>query len=152
MSNSAHGIRSQRTTFARFASILVGLSLVMTACALEPVKKDETSTLPKKTSVSVEALYARGDTGGHSTQTISVIPSPDGDFSIDISENEVSGFGDMIRAASWNAVMVATALTGCPTSIASSSTAGSTGRAPEVSQPRPCSHCFSATTSSMASR
>lgn len=113
MSNSAHGIRSRGNILARFAAVLVGFLLVMTACALEPpVKKEDTSTPPKKTTVSVEALYARGDTGGHSTQTISVIPSPDGDFSIDISENEVSGFGDMIRAASWNAVMVATALTG----------------------------------------
>lgn len=113
MTYSAHGTRSRRNALARFASILVGISLVMTACAVvPPVKKDDASTTPKKTEVTVQALYAKGDTGGHSAQTISVNPSPDGDFSIDIAENEVSGFGDMIRAASWNAVMVATALTG----------------------------------------
>ncbi|GAA3745960.1 hypothetical protein GCM10022239_21930 [Leifsonia bigeumensis] len=112
MSTSAHGTRSHRSVLTGFTAIMVGLSLIVTACAVVPPVKDEVATTPKKTNVSVEVLYARGDTGGHSTQKISLTPSPDGDFSIDISENEVSGFGDMIRAASWNAVMVATVLTG----------------------------------------
>lgn len=113
MSNSAHGIRPHRRRLIRLAAVLIGFSLVASACAVvPPTKDDEVSTPPKKTEVSVQVLYARGDTGGHSTQKISLAPSPDGDFSIDISENEVSGFGDMIRAASWNAVMVATVLTG----------------------------------------
>ena len=112
MSNSAHGIRSRHLRLVRLAAVLVGFSLVMTACAVIPPVKDDASTTPKKTEVTVQVLYAKGDTGGHSSQTISVNPLSDGDFSIDISENEVSGFGDMIRAASWNAVMVATVLTG----------------------------------------
>ena len=112
MSNSAHGTRSRHLRLARLAAVLVGFSLVMTACAVIPPVKDDASTTPKKTEVTVQVLYAKGDTGGHSSQTISVNPLSDGDFSIDISENEVSGFGDMIRAASWNAVMVATVLTG----------------------------------------
>jgi uncharacterized protein len=62
--------------------------------------------------VTVNALYAAGDTGGVSEQTISMEPSDDGDLRIDFSENEVTGFGDMTRAASWNAVTVATILTG----------------------------------------
>jgi uncharacterized protein len=64
--------------------------------------------------VTVNALYASGDTGGVAQQTISMSPSDDGGVRIDFSENEVTGFGDMTRAASWNAVTVATLLTGAP--------------------------------------
>lgn len=65
-------------------------------------------------SVTVQPLFARGDSGGVASQEVSVQPSADGDVRVDISENEVSGFGDMTRAASWNAVTVATLLTGAP--------------------------------------
>lgn len=64
--------------------------------------------------VTVSALYASGDSGGVADQQISMEPSDDGDLRIDFSENEVEGFGDMTRAASWNAVTVATILTGAP--------------------------------------
>ncbi len=64
--------------------------------------------------VTVQALYAAGDSGGVSPQRISVRPSEDGDLTIDFSEDEVTGFGDMTRAASWNAVTVATLLSGAP--------------------------------------
>lgn len=66
--------------------------------------------------VTVQALYAAGDTGGVSPQRISVGPSEDGELAIDFSEDEVTGFGDMTRAASWNAVTVATLLSGAPLS------------------------------------
>ncbi len=66
------------------------------------------------TEVTVNALYAAGDTGGVAPQRISAEPSDDGELSIEFSENEVTGFGDMTRAASWNAVTVATLLTGAP--------------------------------------
>lgn len=66
--------------------------------------------------VTVQALYAAGDTGGVSPQRISVGPSEDGSLTIDFSEDEVTGFGDMTRAASWNAVTVATLLSGAPLS------------------------------------
>ncbi len=66
--------------------------------------------------VTVQALYAAGDTGGVSEQRISARPSEDGELAIDFSEDEVTGFGDMTRAASWNAVTVATLLSGAPLS------------------------------------
>ncbi|MEI3865780.1 S16 family serine protease [Microbacterium sp. CCNWLW134] len=65
----------------------------------------------------LQVLYAAGDTGGVATQRISVGPSDDGELSIDISEDEVSGVGDMTQAASWNAVSVATLLTGAPLDV-----------------------------------
>jgi uncharacterized protein len=64
--------------------------------------------------VTVQPLYVKGDSGGVAKETISVSPSKAGDTRIDFSENEVSGFGDMTRAASWNAVTVSTLLTGAP--------------------------------------
>jgi uncharacterized protein len=63
-------------------------------------------------------LYAADETGGVATQRISVEPSDDGELSIDISQDEVSGVGDMTQAASWNAVSVATLLTGAPLDVA----------------------------------
>jgi uncharacterized protein len=68
--------------------------------------------------VTVNVLYAAGDTGGVAQQRISVEPSDDGELSIDISEDEVSGVGAMTQAASWNAVSVATLLTGAPLDVA----------------------------------
>jgi uncharacterized protein len=68
--------------------------------------------------VTVNVLYAAGDTGGVAQQRISVEPSEDGELSIDISEDEVSGVGAMTQAASWNAVSVATLLTGAPLDVA----------------------------------
>ncbi len=64
--------------------------------------------------VTVDVLYAAGDTGGVAQQEIAVTESADGELRIDFSEEEVVGFGDMTRAASWNAVTVATLLTGAP--------------------------------------
>lgn len=64
--------------------------------------------------VTVNVLFAAGDSGGVAEQQISVADSPDGELRIDFSEEEVVGFGDMTRAASWNAVTVATLLTGAP--------------------------------------
>lgn len=63
---------------------------------------------------SMNALYVQGDSGGVSEQRVSVSKSDDGDLSIDISADEVSGVGEMSQAAAWNAVSVATLLTGAP--------------------------------------
>ncbi|WP_308465726.1 S16 family serine protease [Rathayibacter soli] len=69
----------------------------------------------KKSSVKVQVLYATSNGGGgHSTQEIAVSPAKGGNTVVDFSEDEVAGFGDMTRAASWNAVTVATLLTGAP--------------------------------------
>lgn len=86
--------------------------VVLTGCVVAPLPSIDPHTLPQKTEVTVNVLYAAGPTGGQSQQKISVRASEDGEFSLDVSEDEVSGVGDMIRAASWNAVMVATMLTG----------------------------------------
>jgi uncharacterized protein len=94
---------------------LTAAALVLTGC----------SVLPKigggggaggfaSQEVTVQPLYVKGDSGGVAKETISVSPSKAGDTRIDFSENEVSGFGDMTRAASWNAVTVSTLLTGAP--------------------------------------
>lgn len=72
----------------------------------------------RSSETTVNVLYAAGDTGGVAQQRISVEPSDDGELSIDISEDEVSGVGAMTQAASWNAVSVATLLTGAPLDVA----------------------------------
>jgi uncharacterized protein len=72
----------------------------------------------RATDVTVHALFVRGDSGGVAEQRISVGPSEDGELSIDISEDEVSGVGEMTQAAAWNAVSVTTLLTGAPLDVA----------------------------------
>jgi uncharacterized protein len=106
------------------AGILVA-TLTATGCGIIPIPfgnggggdgAAETGFRSSETTVNV--LYAAGDTGGVAQQRISVEPSEDGDLSIDISEDEVSGVGAMTSAASWNAVSVATLLTGAPLDVA----------------------------------
>lgn len=96
--------------------MLAAASLLLTGCINIPLQpaQPETPVVNDRGEVTVEALYVAGASGGHSTQRISFEPDPDGKLTIDISEDEVSGFGDMTRAASWNAVMVSTLLTGAP--------------------------------------
>ncbi|MGV3712271.1 S16 family serine protease [Pseudolysinimonas sp.] len=101
----------------RLASLATaGLALLgLAGCSLIPLPANVAGRgFRQDGQVTVSALYAAGDTGGVSDQTISMGISQDGDLRIDFSENEVAGFGDMTRAASWNAVTVATILTGAP--------------------------------------
>lgn len=103
---------------ARLVAVTLVVSFLVTGCSFAslPIKVLETPAKPGyvKESVTVQAMYASGATGGVSEQKISVKPSDDGSTTIDFSEDEVSGFGEMTRAASWNAVTVATLLTGAP--------------------------------------
>ena len=62
--------------------------------------------------VTIPILLVGGNTGLIGEESIRVTPDEDGELSIDISEDEVGGFGDTFHAAAWNAVMVATFLTG----------------------------------------
>jgi uncharacterized protein len=91
----------------------VVVALILGGCSF-PGVPDGGGGFATTGEVTVNALYASGETGGVAQQTISMAPSDDGGVRIDFSENEVTGFGDMTRAASWNAVTVATLLTGAP--------------------------------------
>ncbi len=93
-------------------AVLVAFALLASGCT--SITGVNGSQFQSSGSVTVSALYASGETGGVAPQTIEVAPSSDGDLRIDFSENEVTGFGDMTRAAAWNAVTVATLLTGAP--------------------------------------
>lgn len=108
--------RSQRPvrfgSIVRLTAVLAAASLVLTGCF--GIGSSNQPRLSNTGEVTVNALYVAGDSGGHSPQRISVQPDPDGQLTIDISEDEVTGFGDMTRAASWNAVIVSTLLTGAP--------------------------------------
>lgn len=86
--------------------------LLLAGCTFPGIPLFGGSSEQTSGQVTVNALYAAGDTGGVAQQRISMAPSDDGGVRIDFSENEVTGFGDMTRAASWNAVTVATLLTG----------------------------------------
>ena len=110
----ANAKRLRATFTRRFAlATVLSASVALSDCAVEPLTPPVVvDTQPQKSEVTVQVLYAAGPTGGHSEQKISVQPSDDGKFSLDVSEDEVSGVGDMIRAAAWNAVTVATMLTG----------------------------------------
>ncbi len=94
-------------------SITLASAFLLSGCSLPDIIGGG-SGVPTSGEVTVQALYAAGDTGGVAEEQISMEPSEDGGLRIDFSENEVVGFGDMTRAASWNAVTVATLLTGAP--------------------------------------
>ncbi|MEY2849541.1 MAG: hypothetical protein RI885_2208 [Actinomycetota bacterium] len=103
---------------ARLPALALALVAVLAAggCSFLPQLGVQESSGFARSEVTVQALYASGDTGGVSEERISARPSDDGELAIDFSEDEVTGFGDMTRAASWNAVTVATLLSGAPLS------------------------------------
>lgn len=98
----------------KLAAITTIAALTLTGCFGVPLVPDlgETPITPQNTEVTVNYLYAAGSTGGTGEMRITVQPSDDGDMKVDISENEVSGLGDMMRGAAWNSVTIATILTG----------------------------------------
>jgi hypothetical protein len=77
-----------------------------------------TTTAPAPTTVTIHPLFVRtgagtadGDVG---QEIVTMEPTADHSLRVDFSEDEVAGLGDQSRAASWNAVTVATLLTGAP--------------------------------------
>ena len=63
-------------------------------------------------SLTFPVLYVKGESGGFSEDTVEVAESPDGEMRIEFSEDEVTGFGPMLRAAMWNSAALAILLTG----------------------------------------
>ncbi|MBO1750637.1 hypothetical protein J4G33_02335 [Actinotalea sp. BY-33] len=105
---------------ARWA-LVATTALLLAGCtpsAADDSERDDVQEAEEEraTSITVQPLFARSDGsgGGVASETISREPSPDGSFRIDFSEDEVGGLGEASRAASWNAAIVATLLTGEP--------------------------------------
>lgn len=113
MTNSTRTAASLRLG-VKLAAITTIAALGLTGCFGVPLvpQLGDNTIRPQKTEATVNYLYAAGPTGGTGEMRISVQPSDDGDMKVDISENEVSGLGDMMRGAAWNSVTVATILTG----------------------------------------
>lgn len=63
-------------------------------------------------SLSFPVLYVQGDSGGLAEDKVEVGTSPDGEMRVEFSEDEVTGFGPMLRAAMWNASTLAVLLAG----------------------------------------
>lgn len=57
-------------------------------------------------------LFVKGESGGAAEDTVEVAESPDGEMRVEFSEDEVTGFGPMLRAAMWNSAALAILLTG----------------------------------------
>jgi uncharacterized protein len=77
-----------------------------------------TTTAPAPTTVTIHPLFVRTGAGtaegGVGQEIVTMEPTTDHSLRVDFSEDEVAGLGDQSRAASWNAVTVATLLTGAP--------------------------------------
>lgn len=124
------------------AALLVALVLVASACgggdtssttttadsttsvegsdttAVSTTEGTDTTTPSGPRSVTIRPMFYIEGTGegGLGEFTVSLQPSPDGSLRVDFSEDEVIGMGDQYRAAVWNAVTVATLLSGKPLS------------------------------------
>ena len=74
-----------------------------------------TTTAPAPTTVTIHPLFVRTGAGtaggGVGQEIVTMEPTTDHSLRVDFSEDEVAGLGDQSRAASWNAVTVATLLT-----------------------------------------
>lgn len=94
--------------------VLAVAVLATSGCfALPSPQREEAS---KTGSIDIQPLFVQGDSGGVGSETITRTPAEDGDLRLEFSEDEVSGLGDASRAASWNAAIVSTLLTGQPLS------------------------------------
>ena len=87
-----------------------------TTAAPDTTAEPTTTTVAAPAEVFIRPMFVLGDGsgGGLGDETVSVAPSPDDTLRVEFSENEVSGLGDSSRAASWNAVTVASILSGAP--------------------------------------
>ena len=78
------------------------------------VAEPTTTAVARPTSVVIRPMYFNAATGkgGLAEFEVSIADSPDKSLRVEFSEDEVGGMGDQYRAAVWNAVTVATLLTG----------------------------------------
>jgi len=76
----------------------------------------DSTTPPKASTVVIRPMYYReaDGKGGLAEFTVSLAESSDNTLRVEFSEDEVIGMGDQYRASVWNAVTVATLLTGSP--------------------------------------
>ena len=102
----------------RATAVIAAAAVMLTGCTLfpaapeKPVENTDNTVDYQRTEITVPILLVSGSSGSIGEETISVKPAEDGKLSIDISEDEVGGFGDMFQGAAWSSVMVATLLTG----------------------------------------
>src|SRR5690606_23276282 len=111
MRTQPHAPTTLRRGRTALAAVLVAL---LAGCvALPPGQTPEAATGDfAQREVTIPILLVRGDAGSIGEERIRVAPSADGTLSIDVSEDEVGGFGDSFHAAAWNSVVVATFLGG----------------------------------------
>lgn len=111
----------------RLSAVAIAALLALTGCVQLPMPTGtgpdaaDAAAAPVGADAPVEAvaettipvLYAKGDgTGGVSSIAVRITPNDSDRLAVEVSEDEVGGVGQMLQAASWNAVMVATLLTG----------------------------------------
>lgn len=102
-------------------ALAAAAALLLAGCTTSSPRPDEDGDAQQEaearaTSIEIRPLFVQGTSGGVGAETITREPSPDGEFRIDFSEDEVGGLGEASRAASWNAAIVSTLLTGEPLS------------------------------------
>lgn len=96
---------SMRTRALLVASA-VAVGAIVTGCSGGDGSSDASG------AISFPVLYVKGDSGGFAVDTVEVGESPDGEMRVEFSEDEVTGFGPMLRAAMWNSSALALILTG----------------------------------------
>jgi hypothetical protein len=110
--SSGGSLADNKTTTTNAAT--TAASSASTATTAAPAST--TTTAPKPKNVEVHPMFVQGSganaSGGVGKQVVSISDSTDKTLRLDFSEDEVQGFGDQTRAASWGAVTVATLLTG----------------------------------------
>ena len=102
------------TKVATTTTVTTEPSTTTSSTASSTTAETTTTGVPKPTSVVIHPMYFNASTGkgGLAEFTMSLADSPDKSLRVEFSEDEVGGMGDQYRAAVWNAVTVATLLTG----------------------------------------
>lgn len=104
-------------TAAGIITAALALSM-LTACAPEPtVTPEPTPTptqepAPRVMEITIPILTVGGNVGSVRSEKIRITPTPGEALSVDLSEDEVGGFGESFQAAAWTSAVSATLLTG----------------------------------------
>ncbi|WP_166865409.1 MULTISPECIES: S16 family serine protease [unclassified Salinibacterium] len=97
------------------AALATAAAIMLVGCISTPALKPEQAAAEvgfASSEVTIPILLVGGSQGSIGEERIRVTPDAGGALSIDISEDEVGGFGETFHAAAWNAVVVATFLSG----------------------------------------
>lgn len=115
-----HRRRSRMRTAS--LAVVMACSVALTGCFSLPMPDAKkaaaadgpTDTKPMSVTIPVMLVSGGSGEGKVGSASVSIAQGAESGMTVEVAESEVRGVGDSFRAAAWNAVIVATLLSGAP--------------------------------------